>query len=127
MQVGLVGLPNVGKTTLFNALTQAGGEVGKYPFTTTSFNVGIAEVPDSRLDKIVEVVKPKRVVPASIKFLDVAGLIKGASRGEGLGNQFLSYIRDTDAIVHVVRCFDENVPLATEKVDPYHDIELALN
>lgn len=124
MEVGVVGLPNVGKSTIFNAATRAGAEVASYPFTTISSNVGVAEVPDERLRKIAEVIKPQRVVPATVKFVDIAGLVRGASRGEGLGNQFLSYIRTVDAIAHVLRCFtDENVAHPHGDVDPVADAE----
>lgn len=124
MQVGIVGLPNVGKTTLFNALTKAGAEIGAYPFTTKSSNVGVAEVPDQRLHKVAELTKCERIVPTTVKFLDVAGLVRGASKGEGLGNQFLGLIRDTDAILHVVRCFaDENISHVDGSVNPLRDIE----
>lgn len=124
VQIGIVGLPNVGKSTLFNALTKAGAEVASYPFTTIAPNVGVAEVPDHRLHDIAAIVGPERVVPTTIEFLDVAGLVKGASHGEGLGNQFLGYIRNVDAIVMVVRCFsDPEIPHVTEVLDPRGDIE----
>src|SRR5579884_3699047 len=103
---GIVGLPNVGKSTLFNALTKAGIEAANYPFCTIEPNVGIVAVPDSRLNKLAEIVKPQRILPTTIEFLDIAGLVAGASKGEGLGNKFLANIRETDAIAHVVRCFD---------------------
>lgn len=124
MEVGVIGLPNVGKSTLFNAVTRAGAAVGAFPFTTTSQNVGVAKVPDVRLEKIAAAVSPERVIPATIKFVDIAGLVRGASKGEGLGNQFLGFIRNVDAVAHVVRCFkDENVPHVEGKLDPLSDIE----
>lgn len=124
MQVGIVGLPNVGKTTLFKALTKAEAEVAPYPFTTTSFNLGVAEVPDERLSKIAQITQAKRIIPTTIKFLDVAGLVKGASKGEGLGNEFLSYIRETAALLHIVRCFEEKqVSSASGSISPQEDIE----
>jgi len=124
LQMGLVGLPNVGKSTLFNALTLAGATVANYPFTTISPNVGIVPVPDARLDRIAEIIQPERVVPATLRVVDIAGLVKGASKGEGLGNQFLSHIRDVDAIAMVVRCFqDSNIPHVTAVLDPSEDID----
>jgi len=125
LQCGIVGLPNVGKSTLFNALTRAGIAAENYPFCTIEPNVGIVEVPDPRLDKLAEIVKPERVLPATVEFVDIAGLVAGASKGEGLGNQFLAHIRETNAIVNVVRCFeDPNVVHVAGKVDPIADIEV---
>ena len=122
---GIVGLPNVGKSTIFNALTSAGAESANYPFCTIDPNVGIVQVPDPRLDRLAEIVQPERILPTTIEFVDIAGLVKGASQGEGLGNQFLGHIRSVDAIVHVVRCFsDENVVHVNGTVDPIRDIEV---
>jgi GTP-binding protein YchF len=125
MKCGIVGLPNVGKSTLFNALTKAGIAAENYPFCTIEPNVGIVEVPDTRLEVIAEIAQPQKVVPAVVEFVDIAGLVQGASEGQGLGNQFLANIRETDAIAHVVRCFeDPNVVHVAGSIDPVSDIEV---
>ncbi len=125
LQVGIVGLPNVGKSTLFNALTRANAAVASYPFTTIDPNVGVAAVPDPRLEAVAQVVKPETVTPATVEFVDIAGLVKGAHKGEGLGNQFLGHIRNVDAIAMVVRCFDApDIPHPTGKLDPIADVEI---
>lgn len=122
---GIIGLPNVGKSTIFNALTTAGALVANYPFTTIEPNIGIVPVPDDRLDQIASIIKPQKITPAAIEFVDIAGLVKGASRGEGLGNQFLHHIREVDAIIHIVRCFgDENIAHVEGSVDPVRDIDV---
>lgn len=124
LQIGIVGLPNVGKSTLFNALTNATAEVANYPFTTIEPNVGIVPLADARLEYVASLVQPEKVIPSTVRFVDIAGLVKGAHRGEGLGNQFLGHIRDVDAIAMVVRCFeDENVAHVAETLDPWSDIE----
>src|SRR2546430_1124928 len=132
LRLGIVGLPNVGKSTLFNALTSAGVLAANYPFATKDPNIGRVSVPDDRLDELARIVQPQRTVPVAVEFVDIAGLVEGASKGEGLGNQFLANIRETDAIVHVVRCFeDPNIIHVIGGVDPARDreviaIELAL-
>ncbi|MDL2281232.1 50S ribosome-binding GTPase, partial [Selenomonadales bacterium OttesenSCG-928-I06] len=125
LEVGIIGLTNIGKSALFNAMTKSKAETVNYPFSTVKPNIGIVEVPDSRLDVLAEMHNPKKITPTSIKFVDLAGLVEGAATGEGLGNKFLSYIRQVDAVCHVVRCFeDENIAHVGGSIDPVRDIEI---
>ena len=125
MKLGIVGLPNVGKSTRFSAITNAGAEAANYPFCTIEPNVGVVTVPDKRLDRLAEMYSPEKFTPAVIEFVDIAGLVKGASKGEGLGNRFLSHIREVDAVVHVVRCFENgSIIHVNGSVDPMRDVDI---
>ena len=125
LKAGIVGLPNVGKSTLFNALTAAGADSANYPFCTIEPNVGVVEVPDARLEQLNSVIETKKILPAVVEIVDIAGLVRGASKGEGLGNQFLGHIRSVDAVLHVVRCFDDpDITHVEETIDPLRDIDI---